>query len=583
MLAARQCVCRRAAGSLRYLLGIRQASSFVPSTEQLEEKKKTLESKPFYTTTPIFYVNAAPHVGHLHSMVLADVLKRWHSFADGTRPGYMTTGTDEHGLKVLQAAQKAGIPPQEYVDLAAGAFKALADQSKVSYDRFIRTTEQENKVASQALWEILNEKGYIYKGTHSGWYCISDETFYPENQVTEKQLANGDKVMVSKETDKPVEWIDEENYFFAMSQLKKELLEFYAQNPTFIQPVSHLKNLQREIELQGLSDLSVSRPKSRNTWGVPVPGDDTQIMYVWFDALVNYLTSAGFPWKDNAGFQGSIWPADIQIVGKDIVRFHGLYWPAFLLAAGIPPPKQLVVHSHWIKDGKKMSKSIGNVVDASYTLDMFGPDSVKFFLMNDSYLDHDSVFDNSRVLARHNTELVNKYGNLVMRVCGKAFSIEQGLAMSGAEVEKAFDTMDLPSMRERHELLVSDTNTLVSRMARRMNAEGGAGTAHALGEVWLLISYANQFLQDCAPWTFAKHSSEQNAIIRDAAEVARVCSIALQPFIPEISARMLDRLSVDPSKRSVEFAQYGADTTYGKNANRKGDYPVQVIESDDRV
>lgn len=522
--------------------------------------------KPLYTTTPIFYVNAAPHIGHLHSMVLTDILTRWNSLIKYDRPTFFTTGTDEHGLKVQQAAQSARKNPREFVDLASQSFKQLAEKANISHNRFIRTTDLDNVEAAKALWQILQSKGYIYKGQHSGWYCISDEAFYPETQVMKRQ---DDGAMISKESGKIVEWTSEENYFFALSKLREPLLEHLRANPDWIVPKQKWNDVEREVSI-GLEDLSVSRPVSRNSWGVRVPNDETQVMYVWFDALINYLAAAGFPWTTLQDYQNSSWPPDIQVIGKDIVRFHAVYWPAFLLAAGIPLPKKLVVHSHWTLDGSKMSKSSGNVVDPIYTIEMFGADSLKFFLANDGYIDHDTVYSNSRILARHNSELVNKYGNLVMRVCGHKFNITRALKQD----EKVFETM--PSeLGDLHIALKHDIDTLLDRTTSHMEE---FQTARALGEIWNVISTANRYLQEGAPWTYKDSTEQPDAIIKDAAETARVSSILLQPFIPEISKKMLDRLSVHPQKRTIEYARYGVDNSYGENANRKGDYPVTVIE-----
>lgn len=549
----------------RSILGRRGFSTswgHIPAKEALARPQK-----PFYTSTPIFYVNAAPHIGHLHSMVLADVLTRWNSFIRHDHPTFFTTGTDEHGLKVQQAAERAGKEPRAFVDLASQSFKELATAARLSHNRFIRTTDEDNVAAAKALWRILEEKGYIYKGQHSGWYCVSDETFYPENQVTKRE---DDGAMVSKETGKIVEWTAEENYFFALSKLQKPLLRHLQENPNWIAPQTRWRDVEREVAL-GLEDLSISRPVSRNSWGIRVPNDESQVMYVWFDALINYLAAAGFPWKTPQEFENSPWPADIHVIGKDIVRFHAVYWPAFLLAAGLPLPKQLVVHAHWTMDGSKMSKSSGNVVDPIYTMEMFGADSVKFFLANDGYIDHDTVYSNSRILARHNSELVNKYGNLVMRVCGHKFNIPRALTSNTS----IFATMP-QEVSDLHTVLKDDTNTLLSRVQAHMDEYQ---TARALGEVWNLISTANRYLHEGAPWTYKQTTQEPDAIIKDAAEVARVSSIILQPFIPEISTKMLDRLSVDPSKRTSDYAHYNADQSYGQNANRKGDYPVSIIDA----
>jgi methionyl-tRNA synthetase len=494
-------------------------------------------------------------------------------FVNNNNAAFMTTGTDEHGLKVEQAARAAGKDPKTFVDLTAESFKELADTASICYDRFIRTTDDDHVRASQHLWNVLMNKGYIYKGNHSGWYCVSDETFYPESQV-QKHVddVTGTTCVLSKATGKKVEWTSEENYFFALSKMREPLLQHLRQNKQFIIPEQRWRYIEREVDL-GLDDLSISRPRARCSWGIVVPGDDTQVMYVWLEALANYLTSAGYPWTTDQEYAKSCWPADAHVIGKDILRFHGLYWPAFLLAAGIPPPKQVVVHSHWTIEGSKMSKSTGNVVDPIYSMEMFGVDSVKYFLANDGYLDHDSPFSNARILSRHNTNLVNRYGNLVTRTCGYKFNIHRSLTRDAGQIIQE----NLPSsLLDRHSILVNETNTLLSRVDSFMNKYD---PARGLGQVWNLINLANVFLQDSAPWIYTREDTThiQDAIVKDAAEVARVTSIVLTPFIPEIANTMLHRLEVAKNKRSREFAAYGTDISYGVGANRKGDYPIAAI------
>lgn len=525
------------------------------------------QKKPYYVTTPIFYVNASPHIGHLHSMVLADTLKNWAAFAHPNISGsFLTTGTDEHGLKVQQAADAAKQLPKPFVDQASEIFKQLAKVGEISYDRFIRTTDEDHIRASKEIWQILEKNGYIYKGQHSGWYSISDETFYPENQVEKKKVIKmgpsgeeiENEVFVSVETGKTVEWTSEENFFFSLSKIQPRLLNFLKENPEFIYPKARYQQILNEVEA-GLPDLSISRPKTRCSWGIPVPGEeDSQVMYVWLDALTNYLTSAGFPWNGN---NGSLWPADVHVIGKDIIRFHAIYWPAFLLAANIPPPKHIVVHSHWIMKGSKMSKSLGNVVDPFSTIKAFGVDSVKFFLMNDSFLNRDSEYSNDRIILRHNTELVNKYGNLIARICGKNFNISRALATNIEEKSK----------------LATDINDVVEKVKTNMNAFNTSGALHEIQE---LISNANSYMQDSEPWKLKNDLKKQDSIIRDVSEAARVASIMLTPFIPKLSHAMLDRLAVNKAHRGIEFAKYLKDKNYGMDANRKGDHPIKPIVLD---
>lgn len=499
-------------------------------------------------------------------MVLADAARRWNRLYT-KRPGFMTTGTDEHGLKVFQAARSAKQSPKDLVDSTSIKFKHLADASNIDYDRFIRTTDKDHVQASIAMWNTLLENGYIYKGSHSGWYCVSDETFYPETQV--EKLPDSDKV-VSRQTGKKVEWTKEENYFFALSKFKQPLLDHLKKNPDFIYPPARQTYVELEIE-SGLEDLSISRPSSRCSWGIPVPSDESQVMYVWLDALTNYLTSAGYPWKTPA--DNSIWPVDAHIIGKDISRFHAVYWPAFLMASGIALPKHIVVHSHWTLQGFKMSKSSGNVADPMEIMDQYGADTLRYFLQADGYLDHDSPFSIQRLEARHNSDLVNKYGNLAVRVCGPKFNIERACRNKS---ESIYST--IPGCAPFHQSLVEELNGLADKVNSSMQVYE---TARAIASINSVIRKANLYIQETAPWKMKTDDpaelAKRDAIIFDAAETARITSILFQAFIPQISSSILDRLSVSPERRSLEYAQYGADPLYGLSANRKGDYPVKPI------
>lgn len=493
-------------------------------------------------------------------MVLADTIKRWNDLNGVNRPpSFLSTGTDEHGLKVQQASQIADMDTKSFVDSASERFKILAKEGEISYDRFIRTTDNDHILASHHFWNILEKNEYIYKGQHSGWYSISDETFYPESQVEKRYNEDGTSFVASTETGKPVEWCSEENYFFALSKIQPKLLEYVEKKKDFIFPPSRYEEILQEIK-NGLHDISISRPSTRCSWGIPVPGSNgTQTMYVWLEALANYLTCAGYPWEKEDQVN-KLWPADVQVIGKDILKFHTIYWPGFLLAAGLPLPEHVVVHSHWTMNGSKMSKSVGNVVDPIETMKVFGVDSVKFFLMNDSFLGRDSDYSNERIAHRHNTELVNKYGNLVSRVCGKMFNIPR--ALNGSCPEKGTNK------------LVDEINELGNNVRSHMSV---FNTSAALSEIWELISHANAYIQESEPWTLKNDLERQDSVIKDTSEVARVSSILLQPFIPNISKLMLDRLMVDTQKRGIEFAFYGADTTYGTGANKKMDHAIKPV------
>lgn len=355
----------------------------------------------------------APHVGHLYTMVLTDILKRWQVLK-GKR-AILCTGTDEHGMKIQQAAARANTPPKEFCDLTAETFKSLAKRAGLSNDHFVRTTDEDHKEAVQYFWHMLQERGYLYESKHEGWYCVSDETYYPESAI-EKRLdpSTGLAFMASQETGKEVEWTSEANYHFRLSAFKDRLLDFYKANPEFVVPASRMNDVVKWVS-EGLEDLSVSRPIERLTWGVRVPDDESQTIYVWLDALINYITKAGYPWAPGQDAAGG-WPADVQVIGKDIVRFHCIYWPAFLMALDIEPPKQVLTHGHWTLGRRKMAKSTGNAVNPFFAIDRFGVDVLRFYLAHDGGIAQDADYDNQFVVERYKKALQYGLGNLISRV-----------------------------------------------------------------------------------------------------------------------------------------------------------------------
>lgn len=519
--------------------------------------------KPFYITTPIFYVNAAPHLGHLYSMVLCDVRNRWERLNE--RTSYFTTGTDEHGLKVQAAAEKKGMPLKEFVDSLVPSFKALASAAHVSCDRFIRTTDSDHVAAVNWFWKTVQEKGYIYEGQHSGWYSVSDETFYPESQIQKL----GDK-MVSIETRTEVTFQSEKNYFFKLSAFYEDLLAHLKKNPTFILPSSKQAALMTELTNNGkLEDLSISRPSLRLKWGIPVPGDSTQTIYVWFDALVNYLTSSGYPWKDSAN---TVWPAT-HLIGKDIVRFHGIFWPCFLMAADIELPQQLVVHGHWLCEGTKMSKSLGNVVDPIAMIERYGADPVRLFLCENSVLEGDGDFS-EKLLYYSRNNVVGKLANLIMRCCGPKFNVKRATEKSqnGSLGHEVLDSFENPELTKLYDFLVQSTNECVTKVGTYMDKYEMVKVTET---IWNLVDNANLLVQMGEPWR--RDEDQQDIIIHAALEAARVASILLTPIMPELSQKLLDRFAVAPDYRVARYAKFGG-VVYGDGANRKGDAPMKRIE-----
>ena len=372
----------------------------------------------------------------MYSMVLADVLKRWQTLQG--KPALLCTGTDEHGMKVQRAAALQDMDPKEFCDATSKTFRDLAEKMDMDHNFFIRTTDDEHIQAVEHFWRLLEEKGYIYQSKHQGWYCVSDETFYPENAIEKKvDPMTGKTYMGSIETGNAVEFIEEKNYHFRMTALKDRLLAFYDENPEWVVPSTRMAEVRQWVS-HNLSDLSISRPRSRLEWGVPVPGDPNQTIYVWVDALINYLTVTGFPNKSPDELRAGGWPADIQVLGKDILRFHAVYWPALLMALDLPPPKRILSHAHWTMNQRKMSKSLGNVVNPFFALDRWGVDVMRFYLMHDGHIDKDSSYDNAHIVERYKKILQGGLGNLLGRVARpKVWNVRETVQAASIGVQDA--------------------------------------------------------------------------------------------------------------------------------------------------
>jgi methionyl-tRNA synthetase len=352
-------------------------------------------------------------------MVLADVLKRWQEL--NGKKTFLCTGTDEHGMKIQRAAAKEGLPPKEFCDNNSQKFKELASLANISHDFFIRTTDEEHKRVVEQFWLHLKntppESLGLYKGTHEGWYCVSDECFYAEDEVqTTVVPQTGNKIMASIESGNEVEWIKEDTWFFPLSKYKDQLLRFYDENPDWIEPRHRMNEVRNWVE-NHLEDLSISRPASRLSWGIPDPEDSSNTIYVWVDALINYLTKAGFgtKWQLDSADKG-IWPADVQVIGKDIIRFHAVYWPAMLMAIGLPLPKKLLCHNHWTMSNRKMSKSLGNVVNPFFAVERFQLDPIRYFLMRNGSFMKDMSYSNDIIMTVYEKELQALIGNTLSRL-----------------------------------------------------------------------------------------------------------------------------------------------------------------------
>lgn len=541
---------------------------------------KPLNLKTIYTSTPIFYVNAKPHLGHFYSMTLADVRNRWCKL--NKKDTFFTTGTDEHGLKVQNAAQAANVDPKLFCDNLAAKFKELAVVGNIKYDRFIRTTDPDHYAAVNHFWNVVNKNNFIYKGRHSGWYSVSDETFYAETDIEEStDEKTGEKIMISKETSSTVLYQSEDNYFFRLSAFQKQLLQYLKENPDFIQPRKYYDFIVNELETRELTDLSISRLSSRLQWGIPVPNDDSQRIYVWFDALINYLTSEGYP-------TAAEMPRPTHLIGKDIIKFHCIYWPAFLLAAGLQMPKQVFVHGHWLMGGRKMSKSRGNVADPIEIADRYDADSLRLFMMRYSVLDTDGDYNEER-LNTSRSEFIDKFCNLMMRSLSKNFKIERALErLQHESLESLCSKLDEPQFQKSLESIRKDINCLKIDIDDDIT---NFNMHKALSKIFSTAPMINGLFDSYEPWTLKVKSSDaendkesktlkQDLIIFTALDSLRVILILLEPFIPQYSALLLDRLKVDKEKRTIDYAEIGKDLTYGKDAIfKKGStVPLAKIE-----
>ncbi len=481
---------------------------------------------PYYITTPIYYVNDVPHIGHAYTTLACDVLARFKRL-DGYDVKFLT-GTDEHGQKVEKSAQAAGLSPQAFTDKVSQNFRDLTRALNFSNDDFIRTTEERHVRSCQAMWKALQDKGEIYLGSYAGWYAVRDEAFYGEDELTtgpdgKKRAPSGAEV----------EWVEEPSYFFRLSAWQDRLLDFYAKNPGFIAPESR-RNEVLSFVRGGLNDLSVSRTTFK--WGVPVPGDPDHIMYVWLDALTNYITAAGYPDTASETYR-TYWPADLHMVGKDILRFHAIYWPAFLMAAGLEPPKRVFAHGWWTIEGQKMSKSLGNAIDPLKLAEKYGLDPVRYVMLREMPFGNDGDFSHRAVVHRMNGDLANDFGNLAQRVLSF-------IAKNGGGV------VPTPgAFTDRDHWLRAAALGLPNHVRRTLSEQQ---FHKALDSIWQVVSEANRYVDEQAPWTLRKTDpARMGTVLYVLTDAIRRLAIIVQPFMPDSMAKLLDQLAVPTNVRDL--------------------------------
>jgi methionyl-tRNA synthetase len=482
--------------------------------------------KRYYLTTAISYPNGAPHIGHAYEAIAADAMARFQRL-DGHDVFFMT-GVDEHGLKMTQTAAKEGISPRDLADRNSPQFRAMCDRMNVSYDRFIRTTEPAHYKASQAIWKKMQDAGDIYLGTYAGWYSVRDEAFYGEGETT----VGADGIRVGPQGT-PVEWTEEKTFFFKLSAYGDNLLKFYAANPDFILPETRRNEVVSFVKA-GLQDLSISR--TTLTWGVPVPDAPGHVMYVWVEALTNYLTGVGYPDEKSDSF--CFWPADLHVIGKDIVRFHAVYWPAFLMSAGIALPKRVHGHGFLFNRGEKMSKSVGNVVDPFALADAYGVDALRYFFLREVPFGQDGNYSHDAIVNRTNADLANDLGNLAQR----------SLTMISKNCEAKVPTPGKLSPADTAMIAAADAMIGAAREAMKTQQ------LHlVLNAIWLVVAEANRYFAAAAPWELRKTDPARMAtVLWTTAEITRQVAILAQPFVPEGAGKLLDLLAIPAGARDFK-------------------------------
>jgi len=476
----------------------------------------------YYITTPIYYINGLPHIGHVFSTVLSDVVARYHRLLG--HDVFFLTGTDEHGQKAEKTARELGITPKDVADRYTPLFQQLWQRLRVSNSDFIRTTEPRHHIGVQEVFRRAQANNDIYLGKYEGWYCTFDEAFW-----TEGQLVDGNCPDCGRKVDR----ISEESYFFRLSKYQEPLLSFYRETPDFIVPRTRFHEVIRFVE-GGLRDLSVSRLKL--SWGVPVPNDSKHVIYVWFDALSNYITGVGFP--ENQQLFHRYWPADLHVIGKDIVRFHSVYWPAFLLSAGLPLPRQILVHGWWLNEDEKISKSRGNVVEPNALIERFGIDGLRYFLIREAPIEADSSYSQESILRRVNSDLANDLGNLVSR----SLTMVQRYCDGTVPVSGSHH----PPFREPLEKILSSLRETIDEFA----------FPRLLAETWEVVNSVNRYIAEQQPWNLAKSSSSReqlNNVLYDTCEALRVIAALIAPVVPNTADQIWKQLGLSENASGAQL------------------------------
>jgi methionyl-tRNA synthetase len=499
-----------------------------PLSGRQSAARNYMAATPYYITTAISYPNGPPHIGHAYEAIATDAIARFMRL-DGYDVFFLT-GTDEHGQKIQQTAAREGLTPRQLLDRNVPLFEAMVKRLECSNDDFIHTTEQRHHRSSEEIWRRMEQNGDIYLGKYAGWYSVRDEAYYAEDET----YLNEQKERIATKTGTPVEWVEEESYFFRLSAYQEKLLKLY-ERPNYVLPKERLNEVASFVR-GGLQDLSISR--TTFDWGVRVPGSDGHIMYVWVDALTNYITAVDYPDTDSEKFR-KYWPADLHVIGKDIVRFHAVYWPAFLMSAGLDVPRRIFSHGFLFNRGEKMSKSVGNVIDPFALIEAYGVDPLRYFFLRTVPFGQDGNYSHEAIIARINADLANDLGNLAQR------SLSMVARQLGGVLPKP------GTFSQKDEIILSAADTMLGLARHSMET---LQLHMVLTEIWSVVALANGYFAEQAPWALAKTDPErQGTVLYVTAEVLRQIAILTQPFMPASTGKLLDLLAVATKERNFSF------------------------------